>query len=95
MTLRESPYCRPQFFYKNSRKFSKWVENTVGKGEIARKNQQFLLFPVFSKDLYCRHINQGLFGTGLRKLYEALDRHPCSYFQIFKTGNNQTILGAI
>ena len=27
-----------------SRKFSKLVENTVGKGEIAR-NEQFLLFP--------------------------------------------------
>ena len=25
-------------------KLSKWVENTVGKGEIAR-NEQFLLFP--------------------------------------------------
>ena len=35
---------------ENSRKFSKWVENTVGKVEIAR-------FPtVFSKELYCRHV---------------------------------------
>ena len=31
-------------FGKNSRKFSKQVENTVGKGEIAR-HEQFLLFP--------------------------------------------------
>ena len=31
-------------FNKNGRKFSKLVENTVGKGEIARY-QQFLLFP--------------------------------------------------
>ena len=31
-------------FDENSRKFSKWVENTVGRGEIAR-NEQFLLFP--------------------------------------------------
>ena len=30
-------------FDENSRKFSKWVENTVGKGEIARY-EQFLLF---------------------------------------------------
>ena len=29
---------------ENGRKFSKWVENTVGKGEIARF-EQFLLFP--------------------------------------------------
>ena len=31
-------------FHENSRKFSKWVENTVGKGEIAHY-EQFLLFP--------------------------------------------------
>ena len=29
---------------ENGRKFSKWVEDTVGKGEIARY-EQFLLFP--------------------------------------------------
>ena len=32
-------------FDENSRKLSKWVENTVGKGEIARY-EQFLLFPL-------------------------------------------------
>ena len=38
-------------FNENSINFSKRVENTVGKGEIARY-EQFLLFPtVFSKDL--------------------------------------------
>ena len=31
-------------FYENGSNFSKWVENTVGKGEIAC-NEQFLLFP--------------------------------------------------
>ena len=31
-------------FDENGRKFSKWVENTVGIGEIARF-EQFLLFP--------------------------------------------------
>ena len=31
-------------FDENSRKLSKWVENTVGKGEMAR-HEQFLLFP--------------------------------------------------
>ena len=82
---------------ENGRKFSKWIENTVGKGEIAlenskylkvkvrivlkmstfsmqmvhvcstsllktlgkgeiARNEQFLLFPVSSKDLYCRHV---------------------------------------
>ena len=31
-------------FDENGRKLSKWVENTVGKGEIAR-HEQFLFFP--------------------------------------------------
>ena len=31
-------------FDENGRKFSKWVQNTVGKKEIARY-EQFLLFP--------------------------------------------------
>ena len=31
-------------FDENSRKLSKWIENTVGKGEIARY-EQFFLFP--------------------------------------------------
>ena len=31
-------------FNENSMKFSKWIENTVGKVEIARY-EQFLLFP--------------------------------------------------
>ena len=42
-------------FDENGRTFSKRVESTVGKGEIARY-EQFLLFPVFSTDLYCRHV---------------------------------------
>ena len=47
-------------FDENGRKFSKWIENAAGKGEIAR-NEQFLLFPVFSKVLYCRHIKKSGF----------------------------------
>ena len=31
-------------FYENGRKFSRWIQNTVGKGEIARY-EQFLLYP--------------------------------------------------
>ena len=38
-------------FDENGRKFSERVENTVGKGEIARY-EKFLLFPVFSKVLF-------------------------------------------
>ena len=32
-------------FDENTRKYTKWVENTVGKGEIACY-EQFLLFPL-------------------------------------------------
>ena len=43
-------------FNENGGKLSEWVENNVGKGEIARY-VQFLLFPqCFQKDLYCRHV---------------------------------------
>ena len=44
-------------FHENGRKFSKWVENTVEKGEIARYEQFLLFSTVFSNDLYCRHVN--------------------------------------
>ena len=40
-------------FDENGRKSSEWVENTVGKGEIARNELQ-------------TRKNQGLFGKGLR-----------------------------
>ena len=54
---------------ENGRKFSKWIENTVGKEEIARY-EQFLLFyhSVFKKLVLQTHKNQGLFGKGLRDL---------------------------
>ena len=41
---------------ENASELPKWVENTVGKGGIAR-HEQFLLSPtVFSEDLYGRHV---------------------------------------
>ena len=55
--------CRRQFnFVENGRKFFKKVENTVGKGEIARANSPF--HTVFSKYLYCRPVKTSacLFG---------------------------------
>ena len=39
-------FAHDNFKYENARKFSKMVENTVGRGEIAR-HEQFLLFPQF------------------------------------------------
>ena len=38
-------------FDKNGRKFSKWLENNVGKGEIACY-EQFLLFPLCFQKTY-------------------------------------------
>ena len=59
-------------FNENGRKFSEWVENAVGKVEIARY-KQFLLFPLFPKHLYCRHIKTRAYLGGLRYIaMEAL-----------------------
>ena len=50
-----------------AKEFSKWIENTVGKGEIARY-KQFLPFPhsVFKRLILQTRKNQGLFGKGLK-----------------------------
>ena len=44
----------------------KWLENTVGNGEIARY-EQFLLYPqCFSKDVNCRQVKtRACLGKGL------------------------------
>ena len=47
-------------FYENSRQFSKRVENTVGKGEIACYEQIFPFPTVFSK---------GLFPMGIKRCH--------------------------
>ena len=47
-------------FDENGRKFSKWLENSVEKGEIAC-NEQFLLFPqCFQKTCYADTKRLGL-----------------------------------
>ena len=52
-------------FDGNCRKFAKMVENTEGKGEIAR-DEQFLLFPQCFKRLVSQtRKNQGLFWKWL------------------------------
>ena len=52
-------------FDESERKFSERVENTVGKGEVARY-EQFLLVPqCFQKVVQQTRKNQGLFGKGL------------------------------
>ena len=45
------------YIHVHGEKFSKGIENSVGKGDIAH-NEQFLLFPVFSQDLYCSHVKR-------------------------------------
>ena len=44
-------------FDENGRLFSRRVENSVGKEkEKFARYEQFLLFPLFSKDLHWRHV---------------------------------------
>ena len=53
-------------FDENSRKISKRVENTMGKGEIARFEQFSVSHGVFKRlvDLLLTRKNQKLFGKG-------------------------------
>ena len=55
-------------FDENGRKFSKSVENTLGKGEIARYEQFLLSHNVFKNLGLQTRKNQGLFGKGLRMI---------------------------
>ena len=50
-------------FDKNGRKLSKWVENSVGKGEIARY-KQFLLFPQCFQKAYFSWASKGVIVWG-------------------------------
>ena len=60
-------------FDNNGRKFSKQVESTVGKREIACY-EQFLLFPHCFQRLSLQTCkNQGLFGKGLSCIVLKVD----------------------
>ena len=51
-------------------------KNNVGKGEIAC-NEQFLLFPVFSKDIFCRHVKtRACLGNSLRRVEYVAGKGP-------------------
>ena len=54
---------------KVAKSSQKRVENTVGKGEIARY-EQFLFFPQCFQKTYT-DLNQGLFGKGLNPLFRT------------------------
>ena len=56
-------------FDENGRKFSKWLENTVGKGEIVC-NEQFSI--VFSKGLYRRHVKTRAYFGRVKHLYNTM-----------------------
>ena len=58
-------------FSENGRKFSKRVENTVGKGEIALY-EQFLLFPqCFQKTCLADTYKPGLVWERVKQLFEV------------------------
>ena len=70
-------------WWKNGGKSSKWVENTVRKGEIARYGAipHFLTFS-FSHSVFRTLVlqirkNQGLFGKGLSPLFTEDGRDLC------------------
>ena len=51
----------------------------MGKGEIAHY-EQFLLFPVFSKQFYCRHVKPGLVRERVKKILTGLLYHKIPTF---------------
>ena len=58
-------------FDENGRKFSKRVENTVGKVEIACLRAVSPFPTVFSKDFYCRHVKTRVcLGNALTHTYQ-------------------------
>ena len=62
-------------FDKSEKKLSKQIENTVGKGEIARY-EQFLLFPqCFQKA--CLRQKVSLCGNGLNDIFKHCPTHAC------------------
>ena len=84
-----------------AKKLSKRVENTVGKGEIARYEQFLLSHSVF-KRLYFRHVkNKDLFRKGLTLFqhyfrYIAASNAPINTFlEFFFTCNPNSILSKL
>ena len=53
-------------FHENGRKFSKWVENAVGKVELLVRSNFFFSHSVFKRLVLRTRKNQGLFGKGLQ-----------------------------
>ena len=69
-------------FDENGRRLSRRVENTVGKGEIARYEQFLLLPQCFQKACFPGASKVSLCGNGLRQstdltLYQATKFYTC------------------
>ena len=65
-------------FDDNGRRFSKRVENSVGKGEIARYEQFLLLMQCFQKLLWQTCKTQGLFWKGLDTCPQNNNSNQCT-----------------
>ena len=55
-------------FNENGRKLPKWVENTEGKGQIARYEQFLLFHSVFKRPVSQGRQKVSLYGNGLRRV---------------------------
>ena len=75
-------------FYENGRKLSKLVENTVGKGEIARY-KQFLLFPqCFQKACFQGASNGVIVWEWVKTGPNVNDNTPYSPLSTISLGHN-------
>ena len=61
--------------------FTKWLENTAGKGQIAQKEQLLLFQSVFKRLIPQTRKHHSLFGKGLKSLlfFHHLIRAPVPY----------------
>ena len=79
-------------FNENGRKFSKWVENTVGKREIAL-DEQFLFYPpCFQKTCTAETSKPGLFWERGKCLKTISSFNPHDYFSFIISFTDNTQL---
>ena len=71
-------------FDKNGRKLSKWVENTVGKGEIACYEQFLLFHSVFKRLVSQGHQKVSLCGNGLNIYHTMFSPFPTMFSALSK-----------
>ena len=77
-------------FDQNGRKLSKWVENTVGKGEIALY-EQFLLFPQCFQNACFPGASKGFIVWEWVNLFSSELRGKCEVFRLsFEQTEGQT-----